>query len=175
MKFERLHSGDFLIDGKLIRASAFMMLEPNYSEPIGTLYLKYENDGSTPYRMVKTKETQYKIFGVWQDGERYCKRINDLNKLSFSIETSINSEEAEISEDIKTALTQKKILSYSDKRKLEYPSIEELVVAMWENLIEKKTKTDSGVSELQKLRKQIRDKYPSENTNALSQNETEIS
>jgi hypothetical protein len=46
---------------------------------------------------------------------------------------------------------------------------------MWENLIEKKSKKDSGVEGIQKLRKAIKAKYPSENTDALSQDETEIS
>jgi hypothetical protein len=46
---------------------------------------------------------------------------------------------------------------------------------MWENLIEKKPKTESGISSIQKLRKEIKAKYPSENINALSQDETKIS
>jgi hypothetical protein len=40
-------------------------------------------------------------------------------------------------------------------------------------LIEKKNKGDSGITEIQKLRKKIKDKYPMENTDAVNQNETE--
>lgn len=172
MKFERLESGDFLIEGKLIRASAFKMLEPGYSEPVGTVYLMYDNSDPA-WRIIRTQETQYKILGVWEDGERYLKRVAELDKISSAIETAINSEDAEVNENVKRAVTEKRILSYRDKRKLEYPTIEDMVVALWENLVEKKTKTDSGVSELQKLRKKIKDKYPSENTNAISTDEKE--
>jgi hypothetical protein len=174
MKFERLQSGDFLINGKLVKSAAFMLLEPNYTEPTSTVYLKYDNEHS-PYRLIKTKEKQYKIFGVWDDGERYFKRINEFVKVSTTLETEVNSEELEVLEDVRAAINQKKTFNRLDKRKLEYPSIEELVVAMWENLIEKKPKTESSISSIQKLRKEIKAKYPSENINALSQDETEIS
>jgi hypothetical protein len=172
MKFERLESGEFLINGKLINRKAFLMLEPGYSEPVDTVYVKYES-GVDAYRLIKTKTKQYKIIGEWIDGDRYIKRVNELKKLSSSIEQEINLEQKDITENINRIRNEKPILTYGDKRKLEYPSIEELVVAMWENLIEKKTKADSGVTELQKIRKEVKAKYPSEKPNALSQDETE--
>lgn len=174
MKFERLESGNFVINGKTISRKAFLLLEPSYREPIGTVYIRYET-GEEAYRLIRTNEKQYKIVGVWLEGDRYISRVNDLYKLSALIEHQSNEEEKEISENINQIKNEKSVFSYGDKRKLEYPSIEELVVAMWENLIEKKTKTDSGVSELQKLRKLIKDKYPLENTDAISKDEKEIS
>jgi hypothetical protein len=173
MKFERLETGDFIINGKKITRRAFLMLEPSYSEPVDAIYIRYESEDGA-YRLIRTSEKQYKIFGEWAEGERYIKRVNELSRLSTTIEHQINQEEKEISETINKAKNEKPILTYADKRKLEYPTIEELVIAMWENLIEKKTKTDSGVAELQKLRKEIKAKYPSEKPNALSQDETEI-
>ena len=49
-----------------------------------------------------------------------------------------------------------KLNNFDKKRKLEYPKIEELVVAMWEKLIEKKTLAESGVKEIQNLREKIK-------------------
>jgi hypothetical protein len=172
MKFERLESGNFVINGKPITRKAFLMLEPSYSEPVGAIYIRYENSES-PYRLIRTEEKQYKISGSWIEGDRYISRMNELSKLSSAIEQQENQEEKEIAETIRRIKSEKVTQTYGDKRKLEYPSIEELVVAMWENLIEKKTKTDSGVSDLQKLRKQVKDKYPSENNDAISKNSEE--
>jgi len=171
MRFERLQSGDFAIDGKQIKRSAFLALEPKYSEPIGTVYLKYESDESS-YRLIKTKDRQYKIIGVWDDGERYLKRISDFVQLSEEIITEAHQEETSFEQEIAQAKEQA-TMGYRDLRRLEYPTIEELVVAMWENLIEKKTKSESGITDIQKLRKKIKDKYPMENNDAVNQNETE--
>jgi hypothetical protein len=91
---------------------------------------------------------------IWEEGDRYFRRINDFLRL----QQLIQDEEKQINDNVEAEL--KKIKPYQELRNSEYPTIEQLVVAMWENLIEKQNKTDSGVSDLQKLRKQIKEKYP---------------
>ena len=166
MRFERLENGDFTINGTLIKRDVFLMLEPNYSEPFGTVSIRYDQGVG---RFITTTEKQYKIAGVWEEGDRYFRRLYDMKKASGILETQINQDIAEM-DTIATTSVEK---SYRDNRKDEYPPLADLVVALWENLIEKKSKKDSGVEEIQKLRKAIKAKYPSENTDALSQDETE--
>jgi len=72
----------------------------------------------------------------------------------------IQNEELEIRQKVEKELNLRK--PYQELRLNEYPSIEQMVVALWENLIEKQTKEASGVKQLQQLRKQIKQKYPKE-------------
>lgn len=90
----------------------------------------------------------------WIDGNRYFDRYDDFLRL----QNLINEEEIEIQKTVQNELDKRR--PYNELRRREYPSIEEMVVAMWDNLIEKQTKEVSGIKDLQKLRKQIREKYP---------------
>ena len=47
--------------------------------------------------------------------------------------------------------------TYADKRKAEYPSIDDLVVAMWEGVVEERM---ASVTRLEGLRQAIKTKYP---------------
>jgi len=47
--------------------------------------------------------------------------------------------------------------TYADKRKAEYPSIDELVVAMWEGVVEERM---ASVTRLEGLRQAVKTKYP---------------
>ena len=49
--------------------------------------------------------------------------------------------------------------TYADKRKSEYPSIDELVVAMWEGVVEERM---ASVTRLEGLRQAIKQKYAKE-------------
>jgi hypothetical protein len=46
---------------------------------------------------------------------------------------------------------------YSRKRKAEYPSIDELIVALWEGVVEERM---ASVTALEGLRQAVKDKYP---------------
>ena len=50
-------------------------------------------------------------------------------------------------------------LKYQRDRKVEYPSIEELVVALWENVVEERA---ASVISLEAARQAIKTKYPKE-------------
>ena len=165
MRFERIPSGDFVVEGITIPKQVFLSLEPNYSEPMDTVHFRYDSGVG---RTVTTKTKQYKILGMWEDGERYFRRLSDLRSAASVSEEETNQEIAEID------TTVAKPASYRQSRKNEYPPLSDLIVALWENLIEKKTKKESGVDNIQKLRKEIKSKYSLENNiNAISQDETE--
>ena len=165
MRFERIPSGDFVVEGITIPKQVFLSLEPSYSEPMDTVHFR---DDSGVGRTITTKPKQYKILGMWEDGERYFRRLSDLRSAASVSEEETNQEIAEID------TTVAKPASYRQSRKNEYPPLSDLIVALWENVIEKKTKKESGVDNIQKLRKEIKSKYSLENNiNAISQDETE--
>ena len=165
MRFERIPSGDFVVEGITIPKQVFLSLEPDYSEPMDTVHFRYDSGVG---RTVTTKTKQYKILGMWEDGERYFRRLSDLRSAASVSEEETNQEIEEIDAIIA------KPASYRQSRKNEYPPLSDLIVALWENLIEKKTKKESGVDNIQKLRKEIKSKYSLENNiNAISQDKTE--
>ena len=46
---------------------------------------------------------------------------------------------------------------YSEKRKAEYPSVDELIVALWEGVVEERM---AAVTKLEIKRQAVKDKYP---------------
>jgi len=73
----------------------------------------------------------------------------------------VNGEIVELSEDEKQVIVDKwnapDTRSYDEKRKAEYPSINELVVALWEGVVEERM---ASVTALEGLRQAIKTKYP---------------
>jgi hypothetical protein len=131
----------------------FRALEPTYPDlPNGYTERYYES--SKRHDMSGPSKTMIQQPKIWQDGDRYFKRINDFLRL----QQIIQQQEAAINQAVEAELNKRK--SYEELRRNEYPSVEELVIAMWQNLIEKQSKEDSGVKDLQKLRKEIKEKYP---------------
>ncbi|MDP6585132.1 MAG: hypothetical protein QF535_10770 [Anaerolineales bacterium] len=47
--------------------------------------------------------------------------------------------------------------TYAEKRKAEYPSLDELIVALWEGVVEERM---ASVTALEGLRQAVKDKYP---------------
>jgi hypothetical protein len=47
--------------------------------------------------------------------------------------------------------------TYADKRRIEYPSINDLIVALWEGVVEERM---ASVTALEALRQAVKDKYP---------------
>jgi hypothetical protein len=90
----------------------------------------------------------------WEDGNRYLRRINDFRQLK----NIIDAEQSVIDAAVNQELDKRK--PYAELREREYPKIEEMVIALWENLVEKQTKALSGVSDIQKKRTEIKKKYP---------------
>ena len=89
MRFERIPSGDFVVEGITIPKQVFLSLEPNYSEPMDTVHFRYDSGVG---RTVTTKTKQYKILGMWEDGERYFRRLSDLRSAASVSEEETNQE-----------------------------------------------------------------------------------
>lgn len=163
-QFTRTREGNIVIDGITISRLVFISLEPSYTEIEGLENLHYKSGG--PRRVVSNGK-HYVIDGIWDDGERYLNRLQDyvLACENFASENAKN--QLEIEQLIEESNTPRV------RRKKDYPPLEDLVVAIWENLIEKRSKKDSGVEQLQKLRKSIKAKYPIEEKHASSKDEEE--
>lgn len=130
----------------------FKLLEPGYiGLPEGYQYRYY-----IPGELHEISGTNVPVLKgsiEWEDGNRYISRINDfLHLKKISLE-----EDENIDNLVKEEYFKK--LSPNQKRALEYPTIDELIVALWEHVVEKKNLDDSGINKLQSKRLKIKNKY----------------
>ena len=83
-----------------------------------------------------------------------------LTKLDVAAR-QVNSKIIELSDPEKQAIVDSwnapDTRSYDEKRKAEYPSIDSLVVALWEGVVEERM---ASVTTLEGLRQAIKTKYP---------------
>jgi hypothetical protein len=83
-----------------------------------------------------------------------------LTKLDVAAK-QVNGEIIELSEDEKQVIVDEwnapDTRPYDLKRKAEYPSINELVVALWESVVEERM---TSVTALEGLRQAVKTKYP---------------
>lgn len=141
------HEGDSItVGGFTLPVNLFKVLEPDYTQPADLVVMYY--DGKT--REYRTKNKSWSIPGAWKDGERYHSRQRDFRNLV----NIVNHEEIEDRNRVKTLLS-----TQIDLRKAEYPSIESLVVALWEKVVENR---DDAANSLQAQREAIKAKYPLE-------------
>lgn len=141
------HDGENIIMGGLtIPLSLFLVLEPGYKYPNDLLIMIY--DGKS--RNYRTKNGSWVVPGRWEEGERYILRLSDFSKLLQIVNREDYISAKEFKKNTSTA---------SELRKSEYPSIESLVVALWERIVENR---ESATNELQAQREAIKAKYPLE-------------
>jgi hypothetical protein len=109
--------------------------------------------------MVRTKGKITNISGPWSDGDRYIQRKKDFDILM----SLISKEDSEINLEVDSIKDPKFC------RENEFPNISELIVALWEHLVEKKSHTESKIKEIQEKRILVKNKYPvKENSDANS-------
>lgn len=131
----------------------FRVLEPTFpSLPTGYTHRVYEkgvrHEISGPNLPVIKESLN------WDDGDRYLRRLQDFENLyNYELQTAEN--EDDFSEIVQNEL--RKLLPYAEARKLEYPSTEELIVALWELCVENRSES---TQKIQALRVAIKDKYP---------------
>ena len=78
---------------------------------------------------------------IWDDGDYYISRYNDL-KMYINHQESLDPNH-----------------SYDINRKKEYPKIEELVVALWEHIVEGRNLKDSEIEILENIRSAVKNRY----------------
>lgn len=154
------HIGNSIfIDGMEVPLNVFTILEPSYSQPSDFQMLTYDGENLR----IRTGSVTNTISGRWADGDRFIARKNDFQTLVGLIEK----------EDRDVADTVDPIRDPSECRRKSYPLTSDLIVALWEHVVEKKSLSESGIEAIQEKRKAIKDKYPlKETTNGNSDNKS---
>ena len=93
---------------------------------------------------------------IWDDGDYYISRYNDL-KMYISHKKATTPKVEIILETDKNKIDPNH--SYDINRKKEYPKIEELVVALWEHIVEGRNLKDSEIEILENIRSAVKNRY----------------
>jgi len=151
MIFFKHHEDKITINDHVIEFSIFLKLEPDYEMPSKAKTVTY-----IPEKLYSWSdgEKSYNLGTSWPQGDRYISRLDEF----LQLQREEDLDNADTERLVKSE--KEKLNNFDKKRKLEYPKIEELVVAMWEKLIEKKTLAESGVKDIQNLREKIKTDYP---------------
>jgi hypothetical protein len=149
--------GTITINGQFsCSVDVFKVLEPTY-QPLPEGYTQRLYFPGKSHTLISDKGYQPVLLdSTWIDGDRYISRIEDF----ILLKNYILRDEIETNDLILSEINKR--LPYDEKRKAEYPSIELLVIALWNHIVEKKSKEVSGILDLQKKRTQIKTKYPKE-------------
>jgi len=70
---------------------------------------------------------------------------------------SVAVDEAKVSDELARLQSEHDAQEYARNRQAEYPSIDELIVALWEGVVEERM---ASVTALEGLRQAVKDKYP---------------
>jgi hypothetical protein len=87
-------------------------------------------------------------------GSEWVVRGNDIEWLD---KLQTQPSQSEIDEEIERLQAKYDSQEYARSRKKEYPSLNELIVALWENVVEERA---ASVIELEAKRQEIKAKYP---------------
>jgi len=128
----------------------FKVLEPTIEPlPTGYQYLIYtpgkEHEiGGAGRNIIKRSLN-------WDEGNRYIERYEEFkfykNKLNEENSTFLVDQEL------------KNRMPYKEARCQEYPLIDDLVIALWEHIVENKSLDESNINKLQQLRQSIKNRY----------------
>ena len=153
--FEFIHNvrdNNVIINGDVFTEEDFMEVVPDYSVSQSTSYVHYipgKKHTIVVNGVIKTKPL------IWDFGDFCISKHNDIKLYRNHKE---GMKEHSKPEDKKQMVSPDK--SYDENRKVEYPSTDELIIALWEALIEKSASGKKRVKELESLRKSIKNRFP---------------
>ena len=128
------------INGEKFELELFLEVEPEYSLPEGIIGRKYDGHKHLLY----TKDNVSLGEVPWEDGDRYINRAPDLNLLLHTIE-----EDNKYVQSLQTT---------EPSKEGEYPTIHQLVVAMWEHFVEGRP-AEETINIVQEKRLKVKEKY----------------
>jgi hypothetical protein len=79
--------------------------------------------------------------GPWLDGDRYIDRFPEFKRLH----DQLHADDAAIDENVQRELLKRQ--PWDVRRKAEYPDVQELVIAMWELLVEHRPEKAAAIQE----------------------------
>lgn len=148
-----IHKADntIWINGVKIPIEVLKIFDPAYTLPTGIKSVRY-----TIHPTLKTG------YHFQHDGSRNLRAEHPCSSLDHYIANlqsikAIADEVDQDSIDVEYLLT-----PYTENRKREYPAIEELVVALWELVVESNPSAMSKVQEIQSRRLHTKQKYPTD-------------
>ena len=147
-KFSHRPDGMIIIDDEFFELSLLQKVFPEYSLPPDMDRRKYTQGES---HFVSNGGGVFHLEVPWHLGDKIINKLNDLKQVRSFMEEQEKQEEEESKQ------LEFQFKPYQEKRKSEYPPIEDLVVAMWEYIVEGR---EMGKDELQVLRNEIKRKYP---------------
>jgi hypothetical protein len=160
--FQHFANDIIVVGNTTIPLALFWTIEPNYRIPHDCMMLTYDPSVGRIYRrhpQVSTNgSSTYTIAGKWEDGDRYLSREREFAALveTDKIETMIaRMTVADVVGERRTV---------SEKRMSEYPPIQDMVVALWEYVMEGRSKRADAIQE---IRERVKAKYPKESTPCL--------
>ena len=142
------------INGVTIPIEVLKIFDPNYTLPTGIK--------SVRYTVHPTLRTGYHF---QHDGSRNLRAEHPCPVLDHYI-ANLQSIKA-IADDVKqdSIDIEQLFAPYTEKRKSEYPAIEELVVALWELVVEANPTAMQRIQEIQTRRLHTKQKYPANRIN----------
>lgn len=141
------------INGVSISIEALRVYDPAYTLPTGIRSVRYTIDPQTGTGHHFQHDGNRNLQGI-HPCSQLDGYISNLQSIK-AIADNLKEENTEIDALLASVLT-----SYADKRKQEYPAIEELVVALWELVVESNPSAMSRVQEIQSRRLHTKQKYP---------------
>ena len=142
--FRHLPDDIIEINGEKFDMELFLELEPEYSIPEGFVSREYNGNKHVIYS--KTNQISGEV--PWKDGDRYLNRVPDLHLLQQTIKEDLNYVQSlQNKQEIKPT------------RANHYPSINELIISMWEHFVEGKP-AEETINKVQEKRLKVKEKYP---------------
>jgi hypothetical protein len=152
-----------VINGTEIPLSVLQTYDPEYTLPPRIVSRRYTHDPQTGdgYHFVHDGGRNLRAAHPDPQLEKYIANLPALQAIAESVQEETESIDrliAQVSEP------------YTAKRKAEYPPIEDLVVALWELIVEGKQTANNRIQELQSQRLNTKEKFP----NPIASSEKEI-
>lgn len=121
--------------------------------------VKLNDDGSIPegFAFIKAGRYEKKLLEKLNKEARLAERPEAVVLSESNGFVDVEANYIEIIEDTESALDENGIPRYIAKRASEYPSVQEMIVALWEKLVEGRPESANA---LQAKREQVKQKYP---------------
>lgn len=148
MNFKHNVDDTIEINGVKIDYETFLRVEPNYIKPNNVARRSY-----TPgdHNIIYTNDgNQIGEKFPWEDGDRYISRLADFKEM----QKSVNEENKKIQKDILVSQQERASLIDNNENP-QYPTIQDLTVALWEMIVE--GKDDSEINKIQEQRNLVRE------------------
>lgn len=146
-------NGKIQVNDTVVDLEVFKFISPMYKLPDGMIKRTYIpgvlhvlNDGKTDFPQEKQ----------WTEGDVFIDRELELSWMQKKHDNDEIERKKIVDE------TKSKTKNYNERRKLEYPDLDDLIVALWEHIVEVKNKEESKIDLLQKIREDVKKKYQKE-------------